>query len=194
MLKHIDTERGTLSNPSSQAEISAEIRVLLSDRTLLADMRRAVIRAAGDTGATTDIVQDACIRIMTYAHTFDWTKGGFRSWALRIAANLARNWRKASANNGHESEETDENGEYGAQLVDTLVGSDGRQDMARRSEAALLDLAMERLRGDERIFVEAMLGGKTQTEAGAILGWSPATATRRMRDLVAKVRRTLDTE
>lgn len=187
-------ERGTLSNPTSQAEISAEIMAQLADPELTRAMRNAVIKAVGETGATDDIVQDAIVRIIGYAETYDWSRGSFVGWACRIAQNLARNFRKASANNGHESEGLDKDGEPNGMLVDSLVGEDGRNVMARRSEAAMLALALDTLRADERIFVEAMIAGKTQTEAGAILGWSPATATRRMRDIVAKVRKALADE
>lgn len=187
-------ERGTLSNPTSQAEISAEVMALLADPETIKAMRKAVIKAVGETGSTDDIVQDAVVRIIGYAETYDWSRGSFVGWACRIAQNLGRNFRKASANNGHESEEINADGEHGAMLVDTLVGEDGRNVVARRSEAAMLALALDTLRADERIFVEAMISGKTQTEAGALLGWSPATSTRRMRDIVAKVRQALADE
>lgn len=185
-------ERGALSHSTSQAEITAEVMAQLADPELTKAMRKAVIKAVGQTGATDDIVQDAIVRIIGYAETYDWSRGSFVGWACRIAQNLARNWRKASAHNGHESEEIGQDGERGAMLVDTLVGEDGRNVMARRSEAAMLALALDTLRADERIFVEAIIAGKTQTEAGALLGWSPATATRRMVALVAKVRQALE--
>lgn len=160
---------------------------------LLKSMERAVVRAIGKTSATADIVSDAIVRILANAETFDSERGNFRSWALRIASNTARNWRKASANNGHVSAMTDDEGNetslvesLGTNVADvgSFVGPDGRADMERRSEMAWLADAIATLEGPERTFIEAMLDGMGQTEAGALVGWSPATATRRMRAIV----------
>jgi RNA polymerase sigma factor (sigma-70 family) len=160
---------------------------------LLKSMSRAVERAIGRTNATDDIVSDAVVRILANVETFDESRGSFESWALRIASNTARNWRKASANNGHMSSMTDDEGNE-ASMVDTLgtnvaengsfVGPDGRLDVERRSEMAWLASAVDTLDSDARTFVGAMLDGMGQTEAGALVGWSPATATRRMRAIV----------
>jgi len=161
---------------------------------LLKSMSRAVERAIGPTSATDDIVSDAVVRILSAVETFDESRGSFESWALRIASNTARNWRKASANNGHVSEASDDEGNT-SMLVDTLgtnvaecgsfVGPDGRLDVERRSEMAWLATALDTLDSDARTFVGAMLDGMGQTEAGALVGWSPATATRRMKAIVA---------
>ena len=174
------------SSPSGATDlIRADVSAQLADATVRKAMARAVIRAAGDSGATEDIVQDALVKCIRYAGTFDWSKGTVISWACRIAANEARNWRKASANNGHESEITvhDER----VQLVDTLTGSDGRHDTARDSEYRALAVAMGELDSDAQTFLEAMAGGMGQCDAGRLLGWSPATTTRRWQAIAAAI-------
>lgn len=183
-------DRGTVSTKISQSEVASEVASQLADPAILKAMSRAVFAAAGNTGANDDIVQDAIVSILSQADKFDWTRGNFITWACRIAGNLARNWRKASANRGHESTTTvgkDESAKI-VDATDSLVGVDGQADMVRRSEAAMLALALDVLGADEQIFLTAMLDGKTQTEAGKVLGWSPATSTRRMVALTAKIR------
>jgi RNA polymerase sigma factor (sigma-70 family) len=171
-------------------------------RELLQRMARAVERAIGRTNATNDIVQDACVRVLAKADSFDPEKGSFDSWALRIASNTARNWRKAAVNNGHASvAATGKEGEAGERksrnLVDTIgaepathgavVGPDGRSDIERTADAQALVEMLDCLDADERRFVMAINDGMTQTEAGALVGWSPATATRRRKAIAAKL-------
>ena len=182
-------DRGSVATTIEASEASVHVAGMITAE-LLKMMRGAVVKAAGVlTGAAIDdVVQDAVVRILTHAETYDWTRGEFPSWACRIAANLARNWRKASANNGHEStlgsvDEADESSD----LVDTLIGSDGRHDVSRASDLSWLAAAMETLAADERMFLNNIADGMGQTEAGATLGWSPATSTRRYRSIVAKL-------
>lgn len=164
---------------------------------LLSKMAHAVVSAVGDTGATDDIVNDAIVRILSKADMFDSERGSFDSWACRIAGNLARNWRKASANRNHDSEDIGDDDSESSLLVDTLgadparcgsfVGPDGRADVARAADAQLLARALATLADDERDFILAINDGMGQTEAGKMVGWSPATATRRRREIAAKV-------
>jgi RNA polymerase sigma factor (sigma-70 family) len=163
---------------------------------LLKKLSVSVVRAIGDGGATDDIVQDALVRILSNADSFDADKGAFDSWACRIASNVARNWRKASANRSHDSEESSDEGETSA-LVDTLctdvaqngafVGPDGRADVARTADAQALIRALDRLEDDERAFILAINDGMSQTDAGKAVGWSPATATRRRKALAERM-------
>jgi RNA polymerase sigma factor (sigma-70 family) len=167
---------------------------------LLKKLSASVVRAVGDTGATDDIVQDALVRVLSNADTFDADKGAFDSWACRIASNVARNWRKASANRGHDSEDTSDEGETSA-LVDTLgpdvgrngffVGPDGRADAERTADAQALIRALDRLEDDERRFLMLINDGMGQTEAGKTVGWSPATATRRRKEIAARLAKSL---
>lgn len=131
-----------------------------------------------------DCVNDAVVRVLSSIDSFDATRGDFKGWASVIAANVARNWRKASANHGHDSEgHADEDGEA-MPLVDTLIGTDGRCEVSRRADAMWLAAAIETLDTDAQAFLAAMADGMGQTEAGALVGWSPATSTRRYRAIV----------
>jgi RNA polymerase sigma factor (sigma-70 family) len=160
---------------------------------LLKSMSRAVERAIGQTSATADIVNDAIVAILTKIDSFDSERGSFESWSLRIASNTARNWRKASSNNGHDSGAVDDEGTV-TDLVDVIgatpatmgsfVGPDGREAIERAHDAAWLASAIETLESDERAFLAAMADGMGQTDAGKSVGWSPATSTRRYRAIV----------
>lgn len=134
-----------------------------------------------------DCVNDACVRILSNVASFDDAKGSFKGWCGVIASNTAKNWRKAAANNGHDSEgHADDDGETSV-LVDTLIGSDGRVDAESRSNGRMLAAAIASLESDERDFTEALFDGMGQTEAGAILGWSAATASRKRREIADKL-------
>lgn len=144
-------------------------------------LARAVVRTIGQTNATDDIVQSALVNMIEHAETFDWSKGSMLNWGCRIAANIARNWRKASANRGHDSEASVGEDDETIALVDTLVAEDGRMTAHRAIERKRLALAITSLDDDSQTFLDAMAGGMGQCEAGALVGWSPATTTRRYR-------------
>lgn len=136
-----------------------------------------------------DCAQDAAVRVLSSLDSYDPARGDFAGWCHVIARNVAKNWRKASANRGHDSEgHADEDGER-AILVDTLIGTDGRAELARRMESEQLAAALAVLDADDRDFLIAIMDGMGQTEAGAILGWSPAGTTRRRKVIEAKVAR-----
>jgi RNA polymerase sigma factor (sigma-70 family) len=156
---------------------------------LLQRMTRVAERFVSRTDAM-DIVQDTAERLM--ACDFDPSKGSFSSYALRATSNAARNWRKAARNNGHDSRErTGKQGEAGEHkvrdLVDTMPGADGRHDVERTALTQSLVEMLDVLDEDERRFIMAINEGMTQTEAGALVGWSPATATRRRKAIAAKL-------
>lgn len=136
-----------------------------------------------------DCVQDAAVRVLNAIDTFDASKGDFSGWCYRIASNVARNWRVASANHGHDSVGKVGKGDdaESVDLLDSLVGEDGRHEALRRSEARSLAAAIALLDDDSRAFLTAIADGMGQTEAGALLGWSPATCTRRYRAIVAQL-------
>jgi RNA polymerase sigma factor (sigma-70 family) len=174
MLNNTNTEATTLSTMLASTELHKR-------------MARAVERAIGRTSATGDIVQSALINMIEASESFDASKGSISNWGCRIAANLARNWRKASANRGHESEHTthDNHGESTTvDLVDTLVSEDGRAEVSRRSDAMALARAIATLDDDAQTFLACLADGMGQTEAGKVVGWSPATTTRRYRAIV----------
>lgn len=134
-----------------------------------------------------DCVQDALVKAWASLASFDASQSAFKTWCSRIARNEARNFRKASANNGHDSVgHCGEDGEP-MELVDTLIGSDGRADALRTEEAQWLADALATLTDDERTFIRAINQGMGQTEAGALVGWSPATATRRRKAIAEKL-------
>lgn len=136
-----------------------------------------------------DCVQSAIVRILSALDSFDAEKAPFRVWARTIAANVAKNWRALKANGrNHDSEiDTSEDSDESesADLVDTLTGDDGRTVVARRFEMAALARAVATLDSEAQTFLAAINDGMGQTEAGALLGWSPATSTRRYRAIVA---------
>lgn len=157
---------------------------------LLARMTRVAERFVSRPDAQ-DIVNDTAERLLKSA--FDPAKGSFSSYALRSVSNAARNWRKAARNNGHDSRERTgkEDGETGARkmrdLVDTMPGADGREEIERTADAQSLTEMWDMMEADERTFIKAINDGMTQTEAGALVGWSPATATRRRKAIAAKL-------
>lgn len=159
----------------------------IGSRELRKAMERTVERTIGKTNATSDIVSDAIVNMIEHADSFDADRGSVKSWGCRIAANLARNYRKASANNGHTTTATVGKGEESKEVAieDTLVAEDGRFTVARRSEATALAAAIATLDEDCQTFLRAMADGMGQCEAGALVGWSPATTTRRYKAIVA---------
>lgn len=156
---------------------------------ILLSMRLSVGREIGTTHESDvkDCVQDACVKAWVNMASFDADKGTFKTWCCTIAKNVAKNWRAAKRNHGHDSVgHTDEDGEA-APLVDTLIGEDGRAEALRTEEAQWLAGALETLTDEERTFIMAINDGMGQTEAGALVGWSPATATRRRRAIAEKL-------
>jgi RNA polymerase sigma factor (sigma-70 family) len=134
-----------------------------------------------------DCVQDACVRVMNALDTFDASKGDFAGWCYRIASNVARNWRAASANHGHDSVGFKGQGDEreSVDLLDSLVGEDGRNEMARRSEAHALARAIAKLDDDSQMFLAGMAEGMGIGEAGALVGWNAVKSTRRYKEIVA---------
>ena len=159
-------------------------------REVLNSMRATVARAIGHSapGMVDDVVGNAVLKALEGLPTFDATKGEFKGWACRIARNEAINAVKKACNRGHDSETSaDEDGESEC-LVDSLVGEDGRVSALRTEQAEWLAMALATLSDDERTFIRAINQGATQTEAGALIGWSPATATRRRKEIAAKMK------
>lgn len=176
--------RGSVDNDSG-AEVTSDVMSQIGDPALFKTMARAVERTIGKSNATSDIVQDALVNMIDHAETFDWSKGSIISWGCRIASNLARNYRKASANRGHDSEANVGDDGDTIHLVDSLVGEDGRHVAHRSIERKALAAAISTLDQDSQTFLDAMAGGMGQCEAGALVGWSPATTTRRYKAITS---------
>jgi RNA polymerase sigma factor (sigma-70 family) len=164
------------------------------NRTLLtSEVLRSMRGAAGSVlgrsmpHAVDDCVNNAVVKVLEGISTFDATRGDFKGWASVIARNEARNYSKRKHNHGHDSETAfDDHGEAVA-LTETLIGDDGRMEATRSEESQWLAMALATLSAEERAFILAINDGMGQTEAGALVGWSPATATRRRKAIAAKL-------
>jgi len=138
-----------------------------------------------------DCVQSAATRAVAAFATFDATKGSLKTWLCTIAANEAKNWRKACANKGHDSEGfADDNGDCD-QLVDTLQGSDGRIARDSHNNMQRIQAALATLPTDDREFIRLIYDGMTQVEAGARVGWSEVMASRKRKEIAAKMAKLL---
>lgn len=133
-----------------------------------------------------DLLSTAVVKALGGA--FDPSKATFRTYASHIAYHEACNFLKASANNGHVSETTATEDTEAEPIHETMVGEDGRTMALRIEQGQWLAMALATLPDDERAFILAINQGMTQTEAGALVGWSAATATRRRKDIAAKLR------
>lgn len=150
-----------------------------------------------------DVVSNAITKMAQAWASFDPAKGDFQGWACVIARNECRNHAALAANNGHGPLTTigDEDGEE-IHIIDDMgaeparhgafAAPDTRDDVANRAMADAITEAVLELEADERKFILAIRDGMTQTEAGALVGWSPATATRRRKSIAAKVQEMLD--
>lgn len=184
MLKHTDMvgEHGSLSllrNDSADL-VAADVISQLGAPEIRKAMGKAVINAVGKVCDHDDIVSESLLKAMEHAASFDWTRGTLISWCCRIAGNTARNWVKAARNRGHVSEVSDEDGDQ-TSIFETMVSEDGRKVTERRSEMAALARALRTLDDDTQTVLDAMSGGMGQCEAGKMVGWSPATTTRRVK-------------
>lgn len=150
-------------------------------------MERAVVRAIGERGDTQDIVSTAIAKAIEAIDTFDPAKGSLSSWALRIASNEARNWARMSCNRGHFSEVGEGEDDH-VSAVDLRVAEDGNQTVEMRCQVRAIYRAMGTLTEDERTVLHAIAEGKTQREAGLMVGWSPVQTTRRLPALFARLR------
>lgn len=157
---------------------------------ILSTIRATVARAIGHSqpGSVDDVVGAAVLKVLEGLSTFDPAKGEFKGWACRIARNEAINHVKRACNHGHDSETSADEDGNSETLVDSLVGDDGRMMALRTEQAEWLAMALATLSDDERTFIRAINQDMTQTEAGALVGWSPATATRRRKEIAAKMR------
>ena len=181
------TTRGSLSlvRNDSTAEIAADVISQLGAPGMRRAMLKAVRNAVGVQGECEDIVSEALLKAIEHADSYDWSKGSVISWVCRIAANTARNWVKAARNaRVHTSAVTGED-ESEESIFENMPGADGREVVSRRAEMAAIAAGMAKLDADTQTVLDAMTGGMGQCEAGKLVGWSPATTTRRVRAAMA---------
>jgi DNA-directed RNA polymerase specialized sigma24 family protein len=156
---------------------------------ILKAMAGTVIKAIGFGPNVDDVVSDAVIRVL--AGKFDESRGSFRGYCCMVAASTAKNFRtwKSLAPNDARSEGHDDDSGVATQLIDDLVGIDGRDVVSASSDSRRLATAIETLEGDEKIFINALLSDIPATEAVKLTSWkSQADATRKMTSICSKLR------
>jgi RNA polymerase sigma-70 factor (ECF subfamily) len=117
------------------------------------------VRILGDPGQAEDVVQDAFMRVWTYAGSFDVSRGSLRTWLLTTVRNRAIDYLRGRP--GRERQEV----ELGFELRAQGPGSDPWRDVAESLEREALRKALVSLPPDQRQVVElAYYGGHTQRE------------------------------
>jgi DNA-directed RNA polymerase specialized sigma24 family protein len=152
-------------------------------------MAGTVIKTIGQGPNVDDVVSDAAIRVLT--GQFDESRGSFKSYCCMIAASTAKNFRawKSLAPNDAISEGHDDGSGVATQLIDDLVGIDGRDVVSASSDSRRLAAAIATLEGDEKLFINAILSDIPAIEAVKLTSWkSQADATRKMTSICSKLR------
>jgi RNA polymerase sigma factor (sigma-70 family) len=182
MLNHNEIGfHGALSTRDSADLTAADVISQLGADEIRRKVSIAVRRAVGMRPDHDDMVSESILRAIEHAGSYDWSKGSIMSWACRIAANCARNYCKAhNRSRVHVSAVSDEDGDQ-TSIFETMVSEDGRLVTERRAEMAALAAALQTLDEDTQTVLDAMTGGMGQCEAGKMVGWSPATTTRRVK-------------
>jgi RNA polymerase sigma-70 factor, ECF subfamily len=122
------------------------------------------VRILGDPGRAEDVVQDAFIRVWTYADSFDAGRGSLRTWLLTTVRNRAIDYLRGRP--GRERQEL----ELSVALPSHGTGSDPWRDVAESLEREALRQALVSLPPDQRQVVElAYYGGYTQREIAEIV-------------------------
>lgn len=152
-------------------------------------MATAIARAVGKRSDMDDILQDACVRVLSQLEAFDPSKGSLNTFVAKVAGNVARGHAKYEGYRVHEvmaKTRDDEGKREDVMAVNLLMGDDGRSEVVRAIDARAVADAIASLESeDDRTFVRMLLRGVPQTEAGKKLGWSAATATRKRKALGA---------
>jgi RNA polymerase sigma-70 factor, ECF subfamily len=117
------------------------------------------VRILGDPGRAEDVVQDAFMRVWTYAGSFDASRGSLRTWLLTTVRNRAIDYLRGRP--GRERQEL----ELGLELRAQGPGSDPWREVSESMEREALRKALVSLPPDQRQVVElAYYGGHTQRE------------------------------
>jgi DNA-directed RNA polymerase specialized sigma24 family protein len=153
---------------------------------VLTAMTVAIVRAVGKRADLEDILNDSVVECLEKGEAFDAARGKVATFCAKLAGNVARNHVKAEGYRSHDVVTKGEEGEP-TRIVDGLPGDDGRADALRTEEGQWLAMALATLTDEERAFIRAINQGMGQTEAGALVGWSPATSTRRRKAIAEKL-------
>jgi RNA polymerase sigma-70 factor (ECF subfamily) len=122
------------------------------------------VRILGDPGRAEDVVQEAFIRVWTYADSFDAGRGSLRTWLLTTVRNRAIDYLRGRP--GRERHEL----ELSADIPAKGTGSDPWRDVSEALERQAVRQALGSLPPDQRQVVElAYFGGYTQTEIAEIV-------------------------
>ncbi|MBJ7600504.1 MAG: RNA polymerase subunit sigma-24 [Candidatus Nephthysia bennettiae] len=117
------------------------------------------VRILGDPGRAEDVVQDAFMRVWTYAGSFDVGRGSLRTWLLTTVRNRAIDYLRGRP--GRERQEQ----ELALEVRAHGPGSDPWRDVAESLEREALRKALVSLPPDQRQVIElAYYGGYTQRE------------------------------
>ena len=148
-----------------------------------------------------DLVQDAFLRVIKSAHTFDPQRASFRTWLHRIARNRCIDVaRRASLIRFLPISRRGESDEHlqGTMSEDVLI--DERQDVETLSaQAGIIDAVrecVERLeyRDEKQAFLLYYLSGMVYREIGEVLGKSTSMARNRVKAAREKVKRCLESK
>jgi RNA polymerase sigma-70 factor (ECF subfamily) len=148
-----------------------------------------------------DLVQDAFLRVIKSAHTFDPERASFRTWLYRIARNRCIDVaRRASLIRFLPITRRGEGDECSQDAVSEDVLVDKRQDVETlAAKASLLDAVrdcIERLehRDEKQAFLLYHLSGMVYREIGEVLGKSTSMARNRVKAAQEKVKRCLESK
>src|SRR3977135_2661524 len=126
------------------------------------------VRILGDPGRAEDVVQEAFIRVWTYADSFDARRGSLRTWLLTTVRNRAIDYLRGRP--GRERREL----ELSVELPSHGTGSDPWRDVSESLEREALRQALVSLPPDQRQVVElAYYGGGTQREVSEMVPSPP---------------------
>jgi DNA-directed RNA polymerase specialized sigma24 family protein len=139
-----------------------------------------------------DVTNDVVVSMLDGGLEGHSGAASLKSFVTISARNAALNWRARHCNsrrgasvNMTDFDKGEGEGEGGGRSGDDDLGvsiddlGDGAAQMERVLDLARLEVAIEVLEADAATFVRALLDGATCKEAGALVGWSAPTATRR---------------
>lgn len=142
-----------------------------------------------------DIAHDVVARLLAGGLESYDGRASLKSYATTAARNTAINCRKVARNQGHESiNATDYMDSDTPSLAYgiTLEGPDGRAEIERMGAHRALESALVVCLDDsEQTFITALRNGDDCRDAGALVGWSPAKATRQRNQLAERLRKHL---
>jgi len=135
-----------------------------------------------------DFVQEAFLRVMEVAHTYDETKGDPRGWIATVVRNHVRNSKR-----GHGLRKVRADDRTGAggdsdeptSLTKATVDESAHFVPMRRIMLARIERALASLDEAHRTYAHLRIGGEENRDAAAAVGVSPSTGTRMWARVVA---------